>query len=79
MVYFQTKNPYLGKFWKILQWKMFGIFRAILSISRPTGIFCGHLVQFVVIWYTFTRFGMLYREKYGNPAPVHDPHILILF
>jgi hypothetical protein len=79
MVYFQTENPNLGKFWKVLQWKMFGIFRAILSISRPTGIFYGHLVHFVVIWYIFTRFGMLYREKSGNPASVHDPHILILF
>jgi hypothetical protein len=67
MVYFQTKNPNLEKFWKFLQWKMFGIFRAILSISRPTGIFYGHLVRFVVTWYIFTRFGKLYREKSGNP------------
>jgi hypothetical protein len=22
MAYFQTKNPNLGKFWKVLQWKM---------------------------------------------------------
>jgi hypothetical protein len=22
MVYFQTKNPKLGKFWRVLQWKM---------------------------------------------------------
>jgi hypothetical protein len=22
MVYFQTKNPNLGKFWRVLQWKM---------------------------------------------------------
>jgi hypothetical protein len=71
MVHFQTKNPNLGKFWKVLQWKMFGIFRAILSISRPTGVFYGHLVHFVVIWYIFTRFGMLHREKSGNP--VSDP------
>jgi hypothetical protein len=22
MIYFQTKNPNLGKFWRVLQWKM---------------------------------------------------------
>jgi hypothetical protein len=49
MVYFQTKNPNLGKFWKVLQWNMFGIFRAILSILLPNCIVYGHLVQFVVI------------------------------
>jgi hypothetical protein len=37
-------------------------------------IYCGHLVYFVAIWYTsrlfgtFSRFGMLYQEKSGNPA-----------
>jgi hypothetical protein len=66
--FFQTKNTNLGKFWKDLQWKMFGIYRAILSILRPNGIFYVHLVHFVVMWYIFTRFGMLYREKSGNPV-----------
>jgi hypothetical protein len=40
------------------------------------GVFYGYLVYFVaswyiyimVIWYIFPRFGMLYREKSGNPA-----------
>jgi hypothetical protein len=45
-----------------------GIFMAILSILRLHGIFYGHLVNFVVIWYIFPRFGMLYREKSGNPV-----------
>jgi hypothetical protein len=65
MVYFQTQNPYLGKFWKVLQWNMFVIFMAIWSIERSNGIFNGHLVRFcghLVI------FGMFYREKSGNPA-----------
>jgi hypothetical protein len=48
MVHFQTKNMNSGKFWNFLQWKMFGIFRDILSILRPNGIFYGHLVHFVV-------------------------------
>jgi hypothetical protein len=26
MVCFQTKNPNLGKFWRVLQWKMFQVF-----------------------------------------------------
>jgi hypothetical protein len=35
---------------------------AIWHILWPFGIF---LVYF---WYIFTRFGMLYQEKAGNPA-----------
>jgi hypothetical protein len=41
MVYFQTKNPSLGKFWRVLQWKM------------GTGIFYGQFVNFPVIWYMY--------------------------
>jgi hypothetical protein len=70
MVYFQTQNKNLGKFWKVLQWKMFGIFGAILSILRTNSIFYG-ILHFVVMWYIFTRFGMLYREKSGNPDQNH--------
>jgi hypothetical protein len=29
MAYFQTKNPTLGKFWRVLQWKMLVYFMAI--------------------------------------------------
>jgi hypothetical protein len=39
-----------------------GIFLTIWSIFRLFGIFYGHLVYFVVIWYILTRFGMLYQE-----------------
>jgi hypothetical protein len=39
-----------------------GIFMVILFILRQNGIFCGHLVHFVVIWYIFPRFGVLYPE-----------------
>jgi hypothetical protein len=31
------------------------------------GIFYGHLLHFVVIWYIFPRFGMFYQAKSGNP------------
>jgi hypothetical protein len=32
-------------------------------------IFYGHLVYFVVIWYIIPRFGILDKEKSGNPGP----------
>jgi hypothetical protein len=67
MVYFQTKKNW-GKFWRVLQWKMMVYLTAIWSISLPFGIFFGHLVYFMVIWYIVPRFGMLYQEKSGNPG-----------
>jgi hypothetical protein len=39
MVYFQTRNPYLGKFWMVLQWKMLVSHMAIWSILCSFGIF----------------------------------------
>jgi hypothetical protein len=35
---------------------------------RPFVTFCGQLVYFMVIWYIFSRFGILYQEKSGNPG-----------
>jgi hypothetical protein len=68
MVCFQTKNPNLGQFWRVLQCKILVYifydhlvyFTAIGNILWPFGIFYGHL-EF------FPRFGILYREKSGNP------------
>jgi hypothetical protein len=60
MVYLRAKNTNLGKLWKVLQRKVV-FFTANLSILRPDGIFNGLLVHFVDVWYTFSRFGMLYR------------------
>jgi hypothetical protein len=68
MVYFQTKNPNLGKFWKVLQWKMMVFFMAILSILRPNDIFYGHLVHFVVIWYIFHLWYICSTEKIWHPS-----------
>jgi hypothetical protein len=59
MVYFQTKITNLGKLWRVLQRKMLVYLVAIWLILSPFGIFCGHLVRFVVIWYIFPRFIML--------------------
>jgi hypothetical protein len=56
-------------------------FTAIWYIFCPFGIFCGNFLYFVaiwyifiVIWYIFSRFGMLFKEKSGNPA-VHANRI----
>jgi hypothetical protein len=40
----------------------------IWNILRPFGISYDHFVYFQVSWYIFSRFGMLYYEKSGNPA-----------
>jgi peroxiredoxin family protein len=60
MVYFQTKNPNLGKFFRAFEWKMLVYFMVIWSILWPFG-------NVVVIWHTFRRFGILCQEKSGSP------------
>jgi hypothetical protein len=57
---FQTKKSNLGKFWRVLQWKMLVYFMSILSTLRPWKIFCGHLVYFVAIWYILWSFGVFF-------------------
>jgi hypothetical protein len=47
MVCFQTKNPYLGKYWKAFELKLLLYFMVIRNILRSFGIF----VAIVVIWY----------------------------
>jgi hypothetical protein len=42
MVYFQTKNPNLGKFLMALDWKMLIYFMAICNILQTFGIFYDH-------------------------------------
>jgi signal transduction histidine kinase len=56
MVYFQTKNPNWGKFWRALYWKMLIYIIAIWNILRILGIFYDHLVHFVFIWHIFFCF-----------------------
>jgi hypothetical protein len=58
---FQTKNPYLGKFWRALDWKIWIYFKAIWNILLTFEIFYDHLVH-------FSGFGILYQEKSGNPG-----------
>jgi hypothetical protein len=55
------------------------------------GIFYGHLVHFTVFYYIlwtsgivrgnlvyFSRFGILYQEKSGNPVPTWDPLSILI-
>jgi hypothetical protein len=67
MVYFQTKNPNLGKFWRALEWKMLVYFMTIWNILRQFGITYGRFVKVVVIWYIFPNLVRLDHEKSGNP------------
>jgi hypothetical protein len=53
MVYFQTKNPNWGKFWRALDWKM-------LSYLCPFGIFYGQLGYFMTILVNFCSFGTFF-------------------
>jgi hypothetical protein len=63
MVCFQTKNPNLGKFWRVLLWKILVYFMTIWSTLRPKEIFYGHFVYFVVIWCIFPRFDILDQKN----------------
>jgi hypothetical protein len=56
MVYFQTKNPNLGKFRRVLQWTIRVYFMTIRYTLRPFAIFYAHLLHFLVIWYILSRF-----------------------
>jgi hypothetical protein len=67
MVCFQTKNPNLGKLWRVLRWKMLVYFMDTWSILQSFVIFYGHLVYVVrgnLVY--FARYGILYQEKSGN-------------
>jgi hypothetical protein len=72
MVYFQTKNPNLGKFWGVLEWKMLVYFMEswprYIVYGQLVYAFYAHLAYFMVIWYIFPQFGILYQEKSGNPG-----------
>jgi hypothetical protein len=44
-----TKNPNLGKFWRVLQWKI------LVYFMTTFGLFCGHLVYFSPFWFVVPR------------------------
>jgi hypothetical protein len=62
MVYFQTKNPNLGKFWSVLQWKKlikftatWIYFAAISYTLCPFGTVCGDFGILFPFWYVVRR------------------------
>jgi hypothetical protein len=74
---YQTKNPNLGEFCRVLEWQMLVHFMAIWSISRPFGMAYGHLVY--NLWSLgkfFPHFGMVHQEKSGNPGSARLSKIL---
>jgi hypothetical protein len=60
MEYFHTKKSKLGIF--LLEWKIVVYFMVLWDNLSKFYLFWGHLVY-------FSRFGMSYKEKYGNPVP----------
>jgi hypothetical protein len=59
LIWVNFGGPYIEKYWYI------GM--AIWNILRTFGIFYDPLGKFVFIWYIFSSFGNMYREKYDNP------------
>jgi hypothetical protein len=60
MVYFHTKSPNLGQFWRALELENVSLFMTIWYNLLPFGIDCSHLVYFPVLV-------CLDRQKSGNP------------
>jgi hypothetical protein len=67
-IYFQTKNPNLGKFLEALGMEKFGIFCAHLEYIKAIWYILWQFGNLAAIWYIFSRFGTLCQEKSGNPA-----------
>jgi hypothetical protein len=62
MVYFQTKNPILGKFWRALEWQ-------IWYILWPFGIYYCRFGNLVVYFSPFWYIGVFFcQEKSGTPG-----------
>jgi hypothetical protein len=46
----------------------FGMSYVQFLFLMPFGVFYGHLVYYVLVWYIFSKFGMFYEEKSGSPG-----------
>jgi hypothetical protein len=69
MVCFQTNNPNLGKFWRAREWKILAYVTVIWNITYTSiWYILWPFGNVLLIWYIFPRFGILRREKSGNPA-----------
>jgi hypothetical protein len=68
---FLNQNTILGKFWRVLQWKVLVYFTAIWSILRLFGIFCGHLEYFMVMYLLyFPPFWYVLQSEIWQPCLV---------
>jgi hypothetical protein len=54
-----------------------GRFYGHLVYLRPLEIFYSHLVYFVVIWYIFSRFGILDKENLATLLTTSSPCVLL--
>jgi hypothetical protein len=64
MVYFKTKNPNLGIFWRALEWKMWYIIRPFgIIYDHLVYVIFGRLVQFVIIWQTYFPFWYVWNKN----------------
>jgi hypothetical protein len=67
MVCFQTKNLYLGRFWRALKWKMLVYFMVIWNNLRPFGIFLWTFGTFYGQLVYFCPFGYIVSRKIWQP------------
>jgi hypothetical protein len=61
MAYFQTRNPNLVKFWKVLQWTMY------------QGVLNGHFVYFMAKWNILRPFGIFLPFWYVVQRQILQP------
>jgi hypothetical protein len=67
MVYFQIKNPNLGKFWRALGWKRLVYSMAILKYIAAHWYILWTFGNLVAIWHILPHFGIVCQDKSGNP------------
>jgi hypothetical protein len=66
---FKPKIQNLGKFWRVLQWKMIVYFMDTRSILRSLVVFYGHLV-YIGSWWLF---GIFFPFWYFVPRKIWQP------
>jgi hypothetical protein len=74
MGYFHAKNANWAQFWGVLRSEMLVNFMDIGSVLLPFGIFSAHMVYVFcghLGVYVFSRFDLLWREKFCNPVLEH--------
>jgi hypothetical protein len=65
---FSKRNPYLGKFWWAIEYKILVYYMNIMEYFTYIWYILWPIGNIVVIWYIFYRFGILCQDKSGNPV-----------